>query len=120
MEEQKTPLNVWAIVELMGHQRIAGKCTERSVAGVNMLQIDVPETESRPAFSRLVGGGAIYAINPVDEETCRLHARRSCETPILSFDGASVIRAEVEKRLKALPTAETAEGPEFGEDDDQY
>ncbi len=124
MEEKTPPFDVWAIVELMGHQRIAGRCTERSVAGVNLLQVDVPETPSRPAFSRLIGGAAIYAINPVDEETCRLHAARTFDTPITSFDGQSIIKREVEKRLQALPAANPTgsddEMEELDDDDEPY
>jgi hypothetical protein len=31
--------DLWAIVELMGHSKIAGKCTEQSIAGSNMLNL---------------------------------------------------------------------------------
>jgi hypothetical protein len=62
----------WAIVELMGHQRIAGLCSEQPVAGTNMLRVDVPATELQPAFTRYFGGGAIYSIIPTDEETARI------------------------------------------------
>jgi hypothetical protein len=124
MEEKKAPLNVWAIVELMGHARIAGYCTERSVAGQNMLQVDVPETPMRPAFTRLFGGGAIYAITPVDEETCKLHCEAHVDSPLTSFDGQAVIRREVDKRLKQLaapagvPAREDEEEEE--DEDDPY
>lgn len=36
--------DLWCIVELFGHNRIAGRCTEQNVAGVNMLRVDVPAT----------------------------------------------------------------------------
>lgn len=115
MIDKKEPLNVWAIVELMGHARIAGFCTERSVAGQNMLQVDVPPTELRPAFSRLFGGGAVYAITPVDEETCKLQVGRYEDSPLTSFDGQAVIRREVDKRMKQLGAAE----PIMHEDEDE-
>ena len=33
----------WAIVELMGHRRLAGYVTETELAGAPMLRLDVPE-----------------------------------------------------------------------------
>ncbi len=35
-------LDLWALVELFGHTKIAGKCTEQNSAGTNMLRFDVP------------------------------------------------------------------------------
>lgn len=118
MEEKKEPLDVWAIVELMGHARIAGHVTERSVAGQNMLQVNVPATPMRPAFTRLFGGGAIYAITPVDEETCKLHCEAHVDSPVTSFDGQQVIRREVDKRLKQLNAAPIPTRSDDDDDDD--
>lgn len=103
--EKKAPLDCWAIVELMGHQRIAGRVTERNVAGTQMLQVDVPAVGEAPAFSRLLGGSAIFAINPCDEETANAWAGslREGSTPLLSWDGRKLVSALVEKRLAALP-----------------
>ena len=33
----------WGIVELMGHQRAAGRLSEESIGGANMLRVDMPE-----------------------------------------------------------------------------
>lgn len=64
----------WCIVELFGHSKIAGYCTEENIAGSNMLRVDVSETKSQPAFTKYYGSAAIYAINPVDEKTARISA----------------------------------------------
>ena len=50
METEK--FDLWCVVELFGHQRISGKCSEQNVAGTNMLRVDVPETKSNQAFTR--------------------------------------------------------------------
>jgi hypothetical protein len=76
----------WAIVELFGHNQIAGKCSEMTIAGTNMLRIDVPETEKNPAFTRLLGHGAIYAINPVTEDVARHWASSLSVAPIQIWD----------------------------------
>jgi hypothetical protein len=62
--ETAEKFEAWAIIELFGHNQIAGKCIEQNIAGTNMLRVDVPETESHPPFTRFLGSGAIYAITP--------------------------------------------------------
>jgi len=61
----------WAVVEVMGHKRFAGRVTEAVVAGCGFVRVDVPATDEAPAFSKLLGTAAIYAITPCDEATCR-------------------------------------------------
>lgn len=87
----ETKLEMWAIVELMGHQKIAGWCTETPIAGTNMLRVDVPETSKQPAFTRLLGSTAIYAINPVDESTAKMMAERIKAAPIDAYDAMAAI-----------------------------
>lgn len=57
------------IVELMGHNMIAGKVTEATIGGQAFVRIDVPEVDGAPAFTKFYGPGAIYAITPTDEAT---------------------------------------------------
>lgn len=97
MSTTQEKFDMWAVVELFGHTKIAGRCTERSIAGTNMLQVDVPETQHSPAFSRLLGGAAIYAINPCDEEIACAVAERLQVRPIQAYE----IRALIEKQLPA-------------------
>jgi len=90
--------DLWCVVELFGHTKIAGRCTEQNIAGANMLRVDVPETDKQPAFTKLFGSGAIYAINPVDEVTCKAMAERIQTKPIDSWDFNQVL----EKHNKLL------------------
>lgn len=68
-DNEKNGFDGWAIVELFGHAKIAGLCSEQPLAGTNMLRVDVPTLDGRPAFTRFFGGGSIYAITPTDERT---------------------------------------------------
>ena len=61
------PFESYAIVELMGHNRIAGKVTEEVVAGAAMLRVDVPQTSSKQPFTKFYSPSAVYAITPTDE-----------------------------------------------------
>lgn len=63
----------WAIIELMGHQTIAGQITEVQVAGCPMLRVDVPAVpadahhDAITAYTRFFGAKAVYSIIPTDE-----------------------------------------------------
>lgn len=84
MENQK--LELFALVELFGHTRIAGKVTEQTVGSSTFIRVDVPETNSQPSFSRLLNPSAIYAINPVTELVAKEMAERIETAPIESWD----------------------------------
>lgn len=100
MSSTTEKFDLWCIVELFGHQKIAGKCTEQNIAGVNMLRVDVPETPNQPPFTKFYGGSAIYAINPVTEEVAKHMADKLDLKPIHVWD----IQEINKKAALALPT----------------
>lgn len=75
----------WAIVEIMGRSRIAGKVSEQSVAGAQMLRVDVPKTSKREAFTKYYSASAIYSITPTDEETATYAAEHFDEPPVQPY-----------------------------------
>lgn len=79
-------LELFAIVELFGHQKIARKVTEQSIGVATFVRIDVPETKGQPSFTRLVNPSAIYAINPVTEDVMKYSAENIQTKPIESWD----------------------------------
>jgi hypothetical protein len=95
----------WAIVELMGHRRLVGRCSEVQVAGATLLRVDVPanETLGDPEVSatQLYGGGAIYCITPTTEEAAR--------------KAAALARPSSFKRIEAAPATELCEREEYCE-----
>ena len=88
----KGPVEQWAIVELFGHQRIAGRISEHVLGGVSFVRIDVPALPQGdgkpdiPALTKLFGQGAIYGIAFVDEVSARLTASTLRVQPIASWD----------------------------------
>lgn len=80
--EEKAFEEGWAIVELFGHAKIAGLCSEQLIAGTNMLRVDVPEMDGRPGYTRMFGGGAIYSITPTDERTAMIAAAHIMARPV--------------------------------------
>lgn len=76
----------WAIVELMGHQRMAGFVTEATIGGASLLRIDVPEAPGHPAYTRYIAPAALYAINPTNEATARAAAVGFRPKPVQTWE----------------------------------
>ena len=66
-ENQPTSFEVFALVELFGHNKIAGKVSEQVIAGTGFVRVDVPDTTRKPAHTRFFNPSAIYSITPVEE-----------------------------------------------------
>jgi hypothetical protein len=66
----------WAIVEIMGHRRLAGYVSEVSIAGAAMLRVDVAGKEpgSEPKATQFYGGASLFCVTPTTEEVARKEA----------------------------------------------
>lgn len=110
------------ILELMGHQRLAGRVTQQAYGGANLIRVDVPEvvtTGTRyqggawadtmdviPAHTRSLGAQAIYSINWVDEAAATLAAHSIRHQPINPYNLKAVLRdVPPEQRAKLLALA---------------
>jgi hypothetical protein len=71
----------WAIVELFGHNQIAGLLSEQTIGGQSFVRVDVPEVDGK-GFTKFYGNGAIYAITPVTEEVAKLAVSQLAVRPI--------------------------------------
>lgn len=72
----------WAVVELMGHRRLAGYVREAAAFGTSLLRVDVPGDDPAIAFAtQYYGGGSIYALTPCTEEIARSLSKHTRETP---------------------------------------
>ena len=85
-EAEENGFRGWCIVELFGHQRLAGYVSERKIAGHGFVRIDVPETSTCPAYSKFLGASAVYAMTPVDEVIAKEVAKDLKEQPISVFE----------------------------------
>lgn len=83
----------WGIVQLMGHQQLAGRLSEVSVAGSAMLRIDVPDPTDKTKFRTAIrGAGAVYGIDFVDETIARASAVAHNSRPIYEYEVQDAIR----------------------------
>lgn len=114
-EQQATPAT-WAIVELMGHQRVAGRISQQTFGGAALIRVDVPEvvyldhhyvngqrtevTATIPAHTRSLGAASIYGVNWCDEAAATVAAHSIKHQPISPYGLRSV--------LQSMPEAQRA------------
>lgn len=120
--EQQATFEGWAVVELFGHSREIGYVKTEYFGGTAMLRVDVPEraaseiltTEAQylngtrvpagtklvrdavPARSRLIGMGAVYALNPCTESAALIAIERMTHQPLRLIDVPALPSAEDE------------------------
>lgn len=97
------PFQAWAVVELFGHQKIAGQVSEESIAGASFLRVDVPQLGENPPYTRFFGAAAIYGISPCSEQIARAAAIQYNQRPVVIYH---------QSVITALPS------PDYDEDDE--
>lgn len=93
----------WALVELFGHQQIAGYVSSQTVGGQAFVRVDVPETTRQAPWSKLYGAGAIYAITPMAEDLVKRKADLLQVAPLTAWDLPQEWRDKIKQR--AIPYA---------------
>lgn len=72
----------WCLVELFGHQQIAGLVTEATIGGCSFIRVDVPNAGGEGTmYTRYFGNGAIYAINVTTREDVLKIVQRAHPAP---------------------------------------
>ena len=102
MEEKNINFESWAIVELFGHNQLAGKVTEQVISGQSFIRIDVPTTSQCPAFTKYHLPTAIYGLTPVDEDYATRMAERIAAKPINDYKHNEVIAEIIKEKLASL------------------
>jgi hypothetical protein len=110
MTTEQTKFEEWALLELFGHQRLAGLVTEIQLGGVSFVRVDVPgDTKKAPTkLTRMYNPSAIYSITPVTEETARMIAKNISVEPITRWDMQEMVR-EAKKSLQPAPFVDEKE-----------
>lgn len=75
MSDSAPSFDQWCVVELFGHQQLAGKVTEQVIAGTGFLRVDVPRADGS-FVTRLQNPKSVYGIRPCTEEVARAAALR--------------------------------------------
>lgn len=92
----------WALVELMGHRRMAGRVTEEIRFGVPMCRVDVFVGDALEAvMSQCYGGSSIYCFTPITEQVARRFSVRNTPEPISSWDLPALEPARDDDEIEA-------------------
>ncbi len=90
----------WAVLELMGHRRLAGYISEAGVAGVPAMRIDIYRgLATEPTQTQFyTNAAAIYAVTPASEELCRRFSENTIPQPISPFELPDLIQSALHPR----------------------
>jgi uncharacterized protein (DUF362 family) len=100
MEQEQKEL--WALVELFGHQRVAGKVIEAEIGGGHLIRIEIPAVKGREPMTKYYNVKAVYGITPVDEATARRMAEDINPAPVNEWSMDREI--DRRKRLSGPPS----------------
>jgi hypothetical protein len=70
----------WAILELMGHRKLAGLVSEQELGGTNLIRIDVPTADG--FATQFYGAAALYCLTPCSEAVARAFAKGAQPEPV--------------------------------------
>lgn len=102
MEEVNPKFASWAIVELFGHNQLAGYVTEHVISAQSFIRIDVPKTSKTPPFTKYHNPSSVYGITPVDEDYATRMAERISATPINDYKHNEVIAEIIKEKLSQM------------------
>lgn len=102
MEELTPKFESWAVVELFGHNQLAGKVSETTIAGESFIRIDVPATKRTPAFTKYQLPSSVYGLTPVNEEYAKKMAEKIDAKPINDYKHTEVIEEILKDRITKM------------------
>ena len=79
------PKDMWAVLELMGHVRLAGHVTEEEHFGGKLGRIDVPN-KNGGFTTQFFNASSIYRLTPTSEEVARNVALNCQPSPVHSWE----------------------------------
>ncbi|MFZ2804660.1 MAG: acetyltransferase [Patescibacteria group bacterium] len=83
MDEKPTEFEGWALLELMGHRKLAGYVKPATIAGSGVIRIDVP---SDPVATQFYSPAALYCLTPITEDLARKLAHRYEPSPVSHWE----------------------------------
>ncbi len=79
--EEAPKKDQWVVLEAMGHRRVAGRMSEVTIAGAQLVQIEVFCASGHPVAVQRYAGGALYCITDTTEQAAKVASNHLCEHP---------------------------------------
>jgi hypothetical protein len=96
----------FAVVEMMGHRKIAGAIKQSELAPGALIRVDVFGANGEVERTEHVGSSAIYDITICSEQTAKAAAIAHNPQPSFAYD---IMKPRPDRQL-----------PGFGDDDDDF
>jgi hypothetical protein len=115
VQTEKPAFREWAIVEVMGHLKLAGLVSEANMFGTVMCRVDVyPGADAaEPTLTRFFGGASLYGVTPVAEAVARAFASQTAPPPVARYE-LPQLEAARSRRIRTCPDC----GANLYEEDD--
>ena len=95
-----------AVVEIMGHVRVAGMVREETIFGQALIRVDVPAVDGHAAFTRYYHPQSLYSLCPCDEATMLAVAKHERHPPMERWQMPILAQAAERQRRAAIDDAE--------------
>ena len=96
MEVEKEPKREFAVVEMMGHRKIAGEIKQSELAPGALIRVDVFGANGEIERTEHVGSSAIYDITICSEQTAKAVAVANSPVPSFAYD---VMKSRPDRQL---------------------
>lgn len=93
----------FAVVEMMGHRKIAGAIKQSELAPGALIRVDVFGSDGHVERTEHIGTSAIYDITICSEQTAKAAAIAHCPEPSFAFD---ILRQRPERQLPGFDAEE--------------
>lgn len=81
MSDEQPSFSEWAVLELMGHRKLAGKVTEQTIGGHGFVRLDIPDGPTQ-----FYSPSSVYCLTPVTEDTARAYAEQNKPQPVTRWE----------------------------------
>jgi hypothetical protein len=109
---EHTEPEMWGVIDLFGHTKIAGRIGEQTLGGSAFVRVDVPTVGDIAQHTRLFGHAAVYSISFTSREIAEAVARNIQSKPVSVYDFDHASR----QRLAALPSPVAVKAPDSDDD----
>ena len=76
----------WAILELMGHRRLAGLVKEQTIGSASFIRIDVFTAGDKAIATQFYNPSAVYCMTPTTEDLARRIAEKERPEPVTKWE----------------------------------
>lgn len=109
---------MWAVVDLLGHVRLAGWLTEEEKFGSKLGRLEMPMPDGS-TMTRWFGGGSVYSVSAVTEDVVRALAM-SNPPPVSPYDVRALVQAVLPPPSREPREPRDEEDDEFDDDDEDH